>query len=460
LQASFQVPIAQQATDLALRGVQAAGVNLQRGFVTIQSAGRLQVSADSIPESLQPAEWQSIPRALKQDLPAAAANFAYRLVEPSFELPLKLGRHEAAKLLPARVNSITFNSVIADNGVMLTQARLEMLPGDKRLLYVTLPGNAQFWFAFVNQNGVWPWREKNQILIPLEQQPRGGKALPVEFFYSSQVGAASSRALDLQLLAPQFDLPLENITWRVSLSDKWQIKHWSGSLQLQQAEVVSPAAAIDLQSYFQKETSQQRERTKEAEELMAAGNTALGRGDPQQARRAFQAAYGLSTHDAAFNEDARVQLHNIKLQEALVGLNVRQATTLGNPATLGSKFRDLRARKEINYTQQDAKDIIDRNTADDNAAFMRLAEKLIQQQDAAVSSPAALKASIPDQGRVLTFRRAVMVDREADLRIGLTASAAKAVSFSNRVLMLAGTLAFLAGLLWLVTWSQRNEVVG
>jgi len=445
LQATFQLPIPQQAAELTLQGVQAAGVNLQRGFVTIQSLGRLQVSAERLPESLQPTEWQSIPRTLKLDLQTAAANFAYRLVEPSFVLPLTLGRHEAARLLPARVNSITFHSVIADDGVMLTHARLEMAPGDKRLLYLTLPPNAQFWFAFVNQNGVWPWREKDQLLIPLEQQPRGGKALPVEFFYSSRVGSADSHALELQLLAPKFDLPLENITWRVSLSDKWQIKHWSGSLQLQQAEVVSPAAGVDLQTYLQSETTQQRERTKEAEELMAVGNNALGQGNPLQARRAFQSAYGLSTHDAAFNEDARVQLHNIKLQEALVGLNMRQASTLGDSSALGEKFRDLRAHKEINYTQQDAKDMIDRNSADDNAAFMRLAERLIQQQDAAVSSPAALKATIPEQGRVLTFKRAVLVDRQAGLQIDLSVSAAQTTGWSQRAFVLGSTLLGLIG---------------
>src|SRR6185295_7900758 len=104
-------------------------------------------------------------------------------------------------------------------------------------------------------------------------------------------------------------------------------------------------------AYLQNETTQQRERTKAAEELMAAGNSALEQGSPQQARRAFQAAYGLSSHDAAFNEDARVQLHNIKLQEALVGLNVRQAASLGDQAALGSKFRDPRDRKEIAYSQ-------------------------------------------------------------------------------------------------------------
>jgi hypothetical protein len=111
-----------------LRGVLAADVNLQRGFATVQSAGRLQVRVDNLPASLQPTEWQGIPRALQKDLPTESASFAYRLVEPDFQLPLKLERHEAAKLLPARVNNITFTSVISDAGVMLTQARLEICP--------------------------------------------------------------------------------------------------------------------------------------------------------------------------------------------------------------------------------------------------------------------------------------------------------------------------------------------
>ena len=181
---------------------------------------------------------------------------------------------------------------------------------------------------------------------------------------------------------------------------------------------------------------------------MAAGNSALELGDPQQARRSFQAAYGLSTHDAAFNEDARVQLHNIKLQQALVGLNVRQAAAAGDPAALGGKFRDLRGRKEVTYTQQDAKDIIDRNTADDNAAYMRLAERIIQQQDAAVSSPAAIRASIPEQGRLLTFQRAVVVDTWADLELRLKAAAVKAASWGVRLLILAATLLILTAFSW------------
>jgi hypothetical protein len=443
LHVTYQTLMPEQAAEATLRGVQAADVNLQRGFVTIQSGGRLQVRVEAPPAALQPAEWQSIPRALQQNLQASAANFAFRIVEPSFQLALKVDRHEAAKLLPARVHRTTFTSVISDDGVMLTHVRLEMFPGDKRLLHLTLPKGARFWFAFVNQSGVWPWRDQDRILIPLEQPSRGDAPIPVEIFFSSAVGSGGVRSLDLELLAPKFDLPLEDISWRVHLGEKWELKKWTGTLQLER-EQLAAGAALDLEGYLQGEAASQREQTQVAGKMLELGNSALQQGDPQQARRAFQSAYGLSKHDNAFNEDARVQLHNLKLQQALVGLNVRQETVAGNTAALGTRFRDLRGAKDVNYTQQDAKELIERRTADENAALMRLAERLIQQQDAAVSSPSAIRASIPAQGRVLTFKRAVLVDTWADLRIALEAKASRTASWMTRVLVLAGTFLLLA----------------
>ena len=174
---------------------------------------------------------------------------------------------------------------------MLTQVRLELLPGDKRLLHLTLPPGARFWFAFVNQNGVWPWREGDQVLIPLEQQARSGQPTPVEFFSAAsqapRIGARST-----WIYRRRNSLPLENITWRVYLDEKWHVRHWTGSLQLEQEQVAAVGRSLDAQSYLQNELSVQREKTKEAQQMLAFGNSALEQGDPQQARRAFQAALG------------------------------------------------------------------------------------------------------------------------------------------------------------------------
>ena len=207
---------------------------------------------------------------MQQDLPPPSANFAYRLVEPDFQLPLKLERHEAAKLLPARVNNITFTSVISDAGVMLTQARWRCCPATSACSISPCRTGANFWFAFVNQNGVWPWREEDQILIPLEQQSRGDQPVPVEIYFSSDAGKPGGRALDLNLLAPKFDLPLENLTWRVFLNDKWQVKKWSGSLQLQQQEIVA-GGTLDLQSYLQNESSWKQSKNQRGRADAGAG---------------------------------------------------------------------------------------------------------------------------------------------------------------------------------------------
>ena len=81
---------------------------------------------------------------------------------------------------------------------------------------------------------------------------------------------------------------------------------------------------------------------------------------------------------------------------------------------------------------------------------MRLAERLIQQQDAAVSRASALRVNLPQQGRVLTFKRAVVVDSWANLNVALHAVAHRAAPWSLRgailggILIVLGLLAFVA----------------
>jgi hypothetical protein len=135
-----------------------------------------------------------------------------------------------------------------------------------------------------------------------------------------------------------------------------------------------------------------------------------------------------------------VQLHNLKLQQAIVGLNDRQSSVAGEPDALIGKLRTHRDGKDANYTQQDARQILDSNSADDNAAFNRLAERIVQQQDAATTSPVAIQANVPEEGRLLTFSRTVAVDPWADLQVELKAKATATASWLARLSILLGTL--------------------
>ena len=69
----------------------------------MEAGGRLEIRSSQIPVALQLADWQSIPRAMRENLGSASIAFALRVVEPTFELPLRLVRHDAAKLVgPAK----------------------------------------------------------------------------------------------------------------------------------------------------------------------------------------------------------------------------------------------------------------------------------------------------------------------------------------------------------------------
>jgi len=170
------------------------------------------------------------------------------------------------------------------------------------------PG-AQFLVCLRQSDGVWRGKQ-DRILIPLEQQTHSGKP----FRSKSFTVAASARAIrarsNLQYAAPNLDLPLGNITWRVSLSDNGRSKNGRGSLSTAQEDLRTVPSAIDLQNYLQSEVTQQRERTKEAESFWRRQARPSKKASPT-GTGALSGGFWLSGSDAAFNEDARRALQPI-----------------------------------------------------------------------------------------------------------------------------------------------------
>ncbi|RME90184.1 MAG: hypothetical protein D6766_13650, partial [Verrucomicrobia bacterium] len=214
LEVAYTLPLSDEADTLAITGVVAEGVNVQRGFLALQATGRVQLTLQEVPDALRPAEWESVPAALRENLASASVSHVFRLVQPDYRLVLGIRRHQATPVLPARVRQFQLTSVISDAGVILTRGRVELVPGDKRLLRLRLPDNAEFWFAFVNEGGVWLWREGDDILIPLQQTAALGETTTVDFYYTTRAGDVSPRRLDLRLHGPRIDLPLRQIEWR------------------------------------------------------------------------------------------------------------------------------------------------------------------------------------------------------------------------------------------------------
>ncbi len=463
LRVSYQMSVSIDAAELRIAGVQAKNSNLQRGYLAVRAAGRLQLQIPQIPSSLQRTEWQSIPASLRRGRDLTESKDTFSAVEADFELPIRLSRHEIAKVLPARVEKVDLTSVVAPSGEMLTEGRLLIWPGDKRLLRVKLPASGQFWYAFVNGQSAWPWQEGKDTLLMLEKNSDPAKPTMVEFFYTCQAGAEKARGFSHQFLGPAFDLPLENITWQVHVPESWQVRDWDSSLQFRTEDGAVAPSFVSLQSYLQSQNTRLQAKSKEAETLFNMGNEFLQKGTPQQARRAYQAAWKLSPQDAAFNEDARVQLHNLKMQQALLGLNERRQTVLDNQEKRDTKaarlpLNRLQPGQAPDYTQQQAEQVLEQVPAEDNAALGRLAERLIRQQDAGVGKPESIRATLPAQGKRLTFTGSLQVQSGADLRIKLDAKTKAPGQWVYAGLLLLGLFVCMAVIAALVRDPARAAV--
>jgi hypothetical protein len=280
----------------------------------------------------------------------------------------------------------------------------------------------------------------------------------LEFFYTAGTGEDGNLARR-EMLAPSFDLPLENVTWNIYTPANWDIQNWQSALQMRSVGTPLWPTGINVDDYLKSEMARREEKVKTAEQLFTMANTMLQQGAPQQAQRAFQAAWNISPQDAAFNEDARVQWNNVRLQQTLLGLNERRQNALDIAERKEGRARNVLGRIEPGqapqYTQQQAQQVLERNTPDENAALQRLAERMLRQQIAGVTKPESIRAALPLQGRPYQFTGALVVDEWATLKVALKAKAADPQTATGGVTLLIGLFLALAVLYGLRPKAQK-----
>ena len=420
LELSYQIPTPDQPDQLTVDAVEALGVNQQSGYLTLLPRGRLQLVPQLQGDALQKAEAQMIAAKLRGDLKVDEASHVYRLLQPGVRLVLDVKRHEVVELVPAQVRDVQLTSVLSGKGAMLTKVALQLDPGDKRMLRITLPPESEFWFGFVNQQSAWPWREGNDVLLQLEANSVAGADVSVEFFYSTRSVVEDRSDLRASLRGPQLDLPLENISWSLFYPETWSVEEWEGNMTQDQVQV-RRGSVTDLSSYMQSEQQNRMVQKKVAESYLTEANNLLQMGKQQEARQAFSSAYNLSQFDDALNEDARVQLKNVREEQALVALANRRNVFMNDNRGVVQTNQQVAIDESqlMNYTDKMVKDVLRGNSEEENNTLRLLAARLIDQQQAVPVSPMSIQTVLPQQGYVATFTRSLQINDQADLIIEL-----------------------------------------
>ncbi|MCA9130819.1 MAG: hypothetical protein KDB22_27230, partial [Planctomycetales bacterium] len=395
-------------------------------YVAVRAGGRLELQHDILADGWQPADWSTVPTAIRHAEHGNTPVFTFRAATPSTSLGIRVKRHSLADALKLRVAEALLTTVLSPNGDQLTavEATIEVI--QRSNLSVGLPAGGQLLSVFVNDESV------NSIRLGGNANAWQFTILPgiddrtakVRFAYS----VPGDQLEQLKLASPQLNVPLENILWNVVAPIGYELTDDDGNLELVQQ---SNQTSYDLDSYLSKVSGKREIQAQQAEQLLEQANQLLQAGEQTKARWALNNVANQYALDAASNEDARVQLENLQTQQAIVGLNTRRqrlfldnnsdGTAIDNQQLLqAAADNPILQADELNFRPQQLSQLLGGNTSEDNAVLQRIAARLVQHQRATQPAPQAILISLPEEGTVYTFSRSVQVAENEPLELDLS----------------------------------------
>lgn len=424
-------------TDVAsISGIQSLGTQLQESYLSVRAKQRLSLKPIALPSSLAPIEWQQVPASLRQPT-QEAADLAFRTIQSEFQLDLSLERLNMAEVLPAEAKSVRLRSLLSETGVILTEAVFNIDSGHKPDLLVRLPEGSHFWSCYVNEQSVWPATKEGSIHVPLMRSSDANTDTVVKLSYLSIAPDELTEKNALSLIGPQCDLPLENIEWSVFVPSSMVVAEWEGTLD-PESPLGLQTESFDLNTLLSRDSVALNAQKEKAEKLLELGNTFADRGDPQAARRALESAYELSKFDIDFNEDARVQLDNLKVQQTMVGLTSWRNQAFSSETEGEVSLRVSNEDDQLRFSRAEADQLLTRNSAEENQALSELARRFIAHQNAVLRNPTGLRELFPIHGMGHRFTRRLQAEPWMEMRLDMEIEEVKRGSSSGMILMVVG----------------------
>jgi hypothetical protein len=380
-------------------------------FAAIRAGGRLELDTPTLPRGWQRDDWAAAQAAIGQAAGNTAPLLLFRVADAEGPLTVTIKRHELENLEKLRVSAGSLTTLISPHGDYLTAVDLSMQVTSKSTLRLKLPDDSKLFNVLVNDEAATLVREKSEWLFYIFPSPAPNQPANVRFVYSSKNKSVG------KLQGPSLNVPLENLTWNVIIPEGYRMVSHKGDFD---KSGESSYGTFDLEDYKSFAINKKQNDSQSAVILLDQAVSWAAKGDQEKAAQCFSNAVRNGNLDAASGEDARVQLRELKTQQAVLGLNTRrQKLTLDNKSSAtpndNAQLQEAANANPIlqgyfNYDPNQFDSFLAGNSADENTALKDIANRIVLQQLAAEPAPQALDITLPERGNVISFTRSVQVD--------------------------------------------------
>jgi hypothetical protein len=189
-----------------------------------------------------------------------------------------------------------------------------------------------------------------------------------------------------------------------------------------------------------------------AKSYLQKGNAFASQGKQMAAKQALENAFNLSLNRKDLNEDARVQLHNLNRQQAVVGLVGRRSRL--RPGAMKAQRSAQPEQQSKMFNQQQAERIESSLNKKDSENLQLIADRMIGQQRAAAGFVWPLKIGTAPRGRHVRLTGSIQVE-PAPMSVEFRARKRRASNLEGPIAA-AGLFGALLGLTYLVRFTLKR----
>jgi len=405
--------------ERAITTLELVDVRQSTYFVTVRTAGRLVATVSEVVRGWQKSEWNLVPPALREDRTGELPEFVYRVAEAEGPLGVRVAWHELAGSESLRVLEGRLATLVSLEGATITTVELKIDASEEATLALTLPDKATPFNLLVNGEGVPLVRDGETWRFYVRPSPLPDQPALVRFAY----GLESARGA---LQAPSLSVPLENLVWDVYVPEGWALSGSRGDFELVDE---SDVEEVGLRQYLAAMARRRAEGKAMAVAELDQGYAWLRTGEQDKAGEVLGKAARNGFLDEASNEDARVQFRNLKMQQAVLGLNTRRQRMY-----LDNKFSGLDAQNQqleqaaednpilqgrFNYDPQSFDRLMVGNSAEETSALKTIASCIVDQQIQVEGAREALDVELLGLGKRLRFTRSLQVEGDRPMALEL-----------------------------------------
>lgn len=231
----YEVPIPESVISIVLPHLEVLDLTRQSGFLAVATRGPVETSVADLPTGIRQIDTNDLPAALRMQALDPILH-AFSVTENAVPPVLNLRRLKEVSVQVAVIDEARYESVITDEGLMLTRAAYVVRNNLKKFLRVDLGPDVEVWSATVSGREVRPARENDDgastaILIPLAKSNETGRrvnAFPVELYYFQRLPELTGWTETLSLTAPTTDITANYVTWEVLLPESQRVYHTLG----------------------------------------------------------------------------------------------------------------------------------------------------------------------------------------------------------------------------------------